>query len=250
MINNPKNYKEWIVYLKKVNAKFCRCEELPSRSDHFRVFLRHDIDLFDEELMDRCHQMETELGVRSTWFFLPIGDKRYGDKQDKIPRYIRDLADRGFEIGYHVNAWEKLGTYDLVDDPINRIDDDLAVLSDAAGAPIRVAAAHGIPRHKATVSNLSMFDALWERGVTMLDLEIIRDNGEGKAIPHFGFRSPNPLLERAGRIIYTSDSGGPIRIEWNSIDELSESGTSFVLNTHCANYDINRTFQYVYKITR
>ena len=94
----------------------------------------------------------------------------------------------GFEIGYHVNAWEQPGTYALVKDPLKRLDEDLEWFADTLGEPVRVATAHGIPRHKDIASNFSMYDALIARGVSMLDLFVIEDGGIGKRIPHFGFQ--------------------------------------------------------------
>ncbi|MEE8227731.1 MAG: hypothetical protein V3R30_12980, partial [Kiloniellales bacterium] len=89
-----------------------------------------------------------------------------------------------------------------------------------------------------------MFDALRDRGVAMLDVFVIHDGGEGRPIPHFGYRSANPLLPAKLKITYTSDSGGPIRREWGDLGACLQPGWVFVLNTHCANYDIDRTFTY------
>ncbi len=187
-----------------------------------------------------------EEGISSSWFFLPPKDKRYlGTEPAKIRKYIRNLKADGFEIGYHVNAWEQPGTYALVKDPLKRLDEDLEWFADTLGEPVRVATAHGIPRHKDIASNFSMYDALIARGVSMLDLFVIEDGGIGKRIPHFGFRSKNPLLQEGQIITYTSDSGGPIRKEWIDFATILQPGQVIILNTHCGNYDIHRSFSYL-----
>jgi len=57
-------------------------------------------------------------------------------------------------------------------------------------------------------------------------------------------RTRNPILSPQLDIIYTSDSGGPIRREWRDLDDVLNPWQNFVLNTHCANYDIGRNFTY------
>lgn len=244
MKQEPASYREWIEVLKSRGVRFERYENLLPPSGEFRAILRHDIDLFDLPLMDRCRELETELGATSTWLFLPPDDKRYaGTDPAEIARYIRSLKADGFEIGYHVNAWEAPGSYELADDPLARLDDHLAWFCDVLGEPVKVALAHGIPRHKEIASNFSMFDALAKRGVAMPDIFVIRDGGGGARIPHFGFRSPNPMLSDL-RLTYTSDSGGPLRREWNDLDSCLGPGRIFILGIHCGNYDVERQLTY------
>lgn len=245
MTAEPTTYREWIDLFKSMRADFERYENLATPSTAFRAVLRHDIDVFDIRLMDACRNLELELDVPSTWLFLPPGDKRYGGvNPDIIAKYMRHLQSDGFEIGYHVNAWEQPGTYKLATAPLARLDEDLAWFEDVLGHPVKVALAHGIPRHKDYVSNFSMFDALAERGVAMLDIFVIHDGGSGKRIPHFGFRSANPLLAAIPGITYTSDSGGPVRREWKDLSNCLGHTRSFILGMHCANYDIRRSLEY------
>jgi hypothetical protein len=240
----PKNYREWIKLLQSHGARFETYEKLPLESPDFRVILRHDIDLFDMTLLDKCKNLELDMGVTSTWLFLPPGDKRYrGVKKSDLARYLVELQSEGFEIGYHINAWEVPGTYELTNAPLTRLDNDLAWFKEVLGVPVKVALAHGIPRHKQVVSNFSMFDALAARGIAMLDSFIIHDGGEGRRIPHFGYRAPNPRLSGL-RIIYTSDSGGPVRREWESLDRCFGPGQTFILGMHCGNYDVTRDLTY------
>jgi hypothetical protein len=245
MTKEPTSYPEWIDLFKSRGAFFDRYENLPSPTEEFRVLLRHDIDLFDVPLLERCRSLELELETPGTWLFLPPRDKRYGGTDPSaIARYIRRLKSDGFEIGYHINAWEAPGTYDLVEDPLARLDDDLSWFQDVLGEPVRVALAHGIPRHKDVASNFSMFDALASRGVAMLDVFIIQDGGLGRRIPHFGHRSSNPMFPAELRITYTSDSGGPLRREWDDLDSCLGPGRTFILGMHCGNYDIERLLGY------
>lgn len=244
MTQEPTNYREWIELLKSRGALFEQYKNLPLGSPDFRAILRHDIDLFDAKLLDKCRNLELELDVTSTWLFLPPGDRRYkGTDKSELARYIVGLQSEGFEIGYHVNAWEIPGTYELTDNPLARLKDDLAWFEDVLGEPVKVALAHGIPRHNQVVSNFSMFDPLADRDVAMLDTFVIHDGGEGRRIPHFGYRTPNPKL--AGlQITYTSDSGGPIRREWDSLEDCFRLGRTFILGVHCGNYDVTRRLTY------
>jgi hypothetical protein len=244
MTREPTSFREWIGLLKSRGAQFGMYENLPSQSNEFRAILRHDIDLFDVPLLDRCRSLELELGVTSTWLFLPPRDKRYGGIDPaEIARYVRDLHSEGFEIGYHVNAWEAPGTYELSDEPLVQLDEDLAWFGNVLGEPVKIALAHGIPRHKDVASNFSMFDALLARGVAMPDVFVIHDGGEGRCIPHFGHRSPNPMLSGL-QLTYTSDSGGPLRREWNNLDDCLGPGQTFILGMHCGNYDVERQLTY------
>lgn len=244
-VEEPRNYIGWLKFLKQCGAKFSKHERLPYLSNEFRSFLRHDIDMFNIELMDQCKDVELSHGVTSAWFFLPPGDKRYAAaRPEKIRDYIRSLKEDGFEIGYHVNAWEKPGSYQLAKNPLANLDEDLDWFAETLGEPLKIAVAHGIPRHKEKVSNFSMFDALRDRGVSMLDPFVIRDGGSGKRLPHFGMRTRNPFYPVGLDVTYASDSGGPIRRDWYDLNDVLDGGHNFVLNTHCANYDIRRDFTY------
>lgn len=242
----PSSYEPWLRLLKQHGAAFCRYTDIISPSPNLRCFLRHDIDFFDEGMMNECRDSENAENVRSTWFFLPPRDKRYcGVDTNSLRRYIRSLQAEGFFIGYHVNAWETPGTYELCTNPLQRIDEDIEWFSETLGEPLRVAVAHGIPHHKDFVSNFSMFDALQSRGVLMLDQFIIHDDGSGKMIPHFGSRSRNPLFPTGLQVSYASDSGGPIRRDWEDVREILSPGNNIVINTHCANYSVRRSFEYI-----
>jgi len=246
----PSSYEPWLRLLKQYNASFCGYLDLIKPSQSLRCFLRHDIDLFDEGLMNECRDIEIAENVRSTWFFLPPRDKRYGGMDTSALRhYIRSLKAEGFFIGYHVNAWERPGTYDLCKDPLQRIEEDIEWFSETLCEPLRVAVAHGIPHHKELASNFSMFDALQSRGVLMLDQFIIHDGGSGKMLPHFGSRSPNPLFRTGLQLSYTSDSGGPFRRDWVDVREILINGNNVVINTHCANYSVRRKFNYIDALT-
>jgi hypothetical protein len=250
MMKEPTSYREWIKLFKSRGAVFDRYENLPSPTERFRVLLRHDIDQFDVPLLERCRALELELETLSTWLFLPPRDKRYGGTDpSEIARYMRGLKSDGFEIGYHINAWEAPGTYDLVEDPLTRLDADLSWFQDVLCEPVKVALAHGIPRHKEIASNFSMFDALSSRGVAMLDVFVIHDGGAGRRVPHFGHRSLNPVLPHELCITYTSDSGGPLRREWDDLDSCLSPGRTFILGMHCGNYDIERQLKYRVAVT-
>jgi hypothetical protein len=242
----PKNYLQWIRLLKKYDAEFCEYSELTTKSDKLRVFLRHDIDLYDEKLMNQCRDLELGAGVRSTWFFLPPNDKRYVEsaKPEAICKYIQSLKADGFHVGYHVNAWENSGSYDLVSNPLDRLDYDIGWFNEVLEEPLAVAVAHGIPHHKEKVSNFSMFDDLAGRNILMLDQFIIHDKSTGKPIPHFSCRSRNPFLGTDISITYVSDSGGPVRIDWEDLGDEFISGNNIVINTHCANYTVLRKLRY------
>jgi hypothetical protein len=240
----PTTYQSWIELFQSRNALFCLNLREAATGGRLRVFLRHDIDLLDSPLLEACLLLERSLSVRSTWFFLPPRDIRYGNRTEDLKTIVRLLHHAGHQIGYHVNVWEKPGTKNLGDEPLKQLDYDLKWFADVIGEPIGIAAAHGIPHLKDRVSNLSMFDALAARGVFQFDPFIVHDGGTGAPIPHFGHRSMNPLLPEASAIVYISDSGGPIRKVWNVVDDAFIPGALVVFNTHCGNYDVRRTLTY------
>lgn len=243
---DPRSYREWLLLLKSRNVSTVPYRELIINSDEVRSFLRHDIDLFDEKLINDCRRLEEELGFRSTWFFLPPKDKRYSSTSEhSLQSCIRDLRRDGHEIGYHVNAWEVPGTFCICEEPLKRLDEDIEWFSEALGEPLSIAVAHGIPHHKKSVSNFSMFDSLRARNVLMLDQFVIRDGGAGRRIPHFDARVRNPVFPTRLKVSYASDSGGPIRKDWNSLDDIFQPPNNIIINTHCGNYPIDRDFDYI-----
>lgn len=243
-LNEPSSYRDWLAVFTEHGAELCLHREITRSSDRLRVFLRHDIDLLDAELITRCADLEAEAGVHSTWFFLAAGDKRYKGRGRTAEQLIDRLLQDGHEIGYHVNAWEKPGTFEINEDPIMQLDEDLKWFADVCGQPVATAAAHGIPQHKDHVSNLSLFEPLLQRNVSLVDPFIIKGGTTGRRIPHFHHRSVNPLLADAPLIAYFGDSGGPVRKCWSQLPLMLCDGAIVVFNTHCGNYDIHRRLEY------
>lgn len=67
-----------------------------------RVFLRHDVDIYPENIRNLC-EVEVEVGVRSIFFFQPNSDF-YNIMSKTITDLILEVADQGFQIGLHIDA--------------------------------------------------------------------------------------------------------------------------------------------------
>ncbi len=65
-----------------------------------RVFLRHDVDIYPENIRNLC-EVEVEIGVRSIFFFQPNSDF-YNIMSKTITDLILEVADQGFQIGLHI----------------------------------------------------------------------------------------------------------------------------------------------------
>lgn len=98
------------------------------RSDPRRVvLLRHDIDLSPVRAL-RMAEVEAQLGVRSTFFFMLSG--AFYDLLEPHHRHtVRDVAALGHEVGFH---------YDEYDDIVEGLD----ILSAVAGRTVRHVAQH------------------------------------------------------------------------------------------------------------
>lgn len=241
----PLHYEDWLLLFREAKVRFSLYREmLEMQSAYACVYLRHDIDLLNVEYIQKCLSLEEKNEVKSTWFFLPPRDIRYEDKIGSLKNMIQMIDRAGHEIGYHVNAWEKPQTRMVSDDPLGQMEYDLNWYREVLGKPIRTAVAHGIPHHRDEVSNFSMYTALMQMNILQLDPFIIKDDGMASRIPHFGHRTLNPLLSKLPLFVYVSDSGGPIRKVWKDFQFLQMKGAVIVFNTHCANYDIGREFEY------
>ena len=67
-----------------------------------RVFLRHDVDIFPENIRNLC-EVESELGIRSIFFFQP-DSPFYNFLSKTISKTIAEIAEQGFQIGLHIDA--------------------------------------------------------------------------------------------------------------------------------------------------
>ena len=107
----------------------------PDRTDP-ALFIRHDVDLFLTDV-DRFAAAEAEQGFRSTYYILLTGT--YNPRTQANARVIRSLADLGHDVGLH---------YDLtiyppgIDAARRRLSQELAILEDLSGAPVRTLSMH------------------------------------------------------------------------------------------------------------
>lgn len=67
-----------------------------------KVYLRHDIDVFPENIQNFV-DLEVQVGVRSIFFFQP-NCSFYNLLSPEIGKIIRDIEDSGFELGLHIDA--------------------------------------------------------------------------------------------------------------------------------------------------
>jgi hypothetical protein len=92
------DYREFIEHLQASGYSLIPFAEADRTPSPFAV-IRHDID-FDCELAYRIAAIETEMSVRSTFFFL-ISSESYNVASPKNREFINKIRDLGHEISIH-----------------------------------------------------------------------------------------------------------------------------------------------------
>lgn len=94
------HYKYLISEALHSGYKFCSFNE-PTLSDQRVIFLRHDIDVSIDMAL-KMAEVETELGVRSTYFALP-NCSTYNLLEDASLKKLVQIAEMGHWIGLHID---------------------------------------------------------------------------------------------------------------------------------------------------
>ncbi|MHA2357714.1 MAG: hypothetical protein ACXABK_02960 [Candidatus Heimdallarchaeaceae archaeon] len=110
-------------------------QEVLSEKDKIHVFIRHDVDLSLDRLLEIVN-LEKEKGIFSTLFFR-LHSEKYSF-EEAIP-IIQHLYSEGFEIGFHYEVLSQ--TKGNTEEALNLFSKELNELRQYA--PIKVAAHHG-----------------------------------------------------------------------------------------------------------
>lgn len=106
------------------------------------IILRHDVDL-DVLPAWQLAQVELDVGVRSTFFFL-VTSETYNVASSSNRRMLRDLSASGFEIGLHFDcAMYPDADHELLE---SRARDEARWLADIAGTEVKTVSIHN-PDH-------------------------------------------------------------------------------------------------------
>ncbi|XBQ16870.1 MAG: hypothetical protein ABL308_03105 [Oceanicaulis sp.] len=127
-------YRRLLDRLDGQGYRFDRFEDRPEPEGV--VYLRHDVD-FDLDLAVRIGAIESDAGLRSTFFILVSGPF-YNCMENRSRSAVRELVSQGHEVGLHfdVTASHVGADYDAA------AAREAAILSDAAAAPCRVVSFH------------------------------------------------------------------------------------------------------------
>lgn len=101
-----------------------------------QLILRHDVDL-DVLPAYRLMQIETECGVRSTYFFLTTSP-HYNVRAHVNQLRLSEMVQRGFEIGLHFDPT----LYQADDDLTACVNREVRLLSEAVGVSVNSVSLH------------------------------------------------------------------------------------------------------------
>jgi hypothetical protein len=180
------------------------------------IGLRHDIDMNPFKALEMA-EIEKDVGIRATYFVLPTADY-YGYlyrtgliRCTGLDSLIKDLYDRGAEIGIHNDMLTAMIDYGF--DPLIFNSNEMAFIK-SLGIPVSGTASHGSPIAKKTVPNYQIFSD-FAKSDSILYEEKKYPIGKN-SLREFGFEYEAYFLDFNN---YYSDSGG----KWN--DENGFNGT-------------------------
>ena len=106
------------------------------------VLLRHDVDLSPQRSL-RVAEIEADLGVSSTYFFL-LGSPMYNPLDRPTREAIRSIESLGHDVGLHFSTHQYWPAADPPPeaDLVERVEDELAVLSTVAERPTETVSFH------------------------------------------------------------------------------------------------------------
>ncbi len=99
--HEPGAYLDFLQALIRQGYEFIFFHELDPRKDG-NVILRHDVD-FDTKAALQMAEMETMMGVRSTYFFL-LGSKMYNLLNPIDAANVKAIRDMGHDVSLHFDA--------------------------------------------------------------------------------------------------------------------------------------------------
>ncbi|MDB9744222.1 methyltransferase domain-containing protein [Fibrobacterales bacterium] len=154
-------YQNFLKEILKQNRVIVNFENFFDQPNTKKLLLRHDVD-FNISDAHKMAKIESELGIKSTYFIL-ISGNMYNPFSSKNIKLIKDIVSMGHEIGIHY------------DEPLNEA---VSLLEHIIGKPVRAASQHNPTINGTISSGKKLIDAYDKRIFEEFNFTYVSDSGK------------------------------------------------------------------------